>query len=133
MTIKAGVWIDHHKAVVVLITEQGEDMLQILPDQGPAARSAAGLRPKNAYTQSGFVGEGMRVHSVTMQLNEFYDGVIACLREAQAILILGPDEAKGEFRRRITSQKFSGHIAEMKTAAKLTDQQISDYVRQHFL
>ena len=32
MTINAGVWIDHHKAVVVLITDEGEDMLQIMSD-----------------------------------------------------------------------------------------------------
>jgi len=54
------------------------------------------------------------------------------VREAQAIVILGPGAAKGEFRKRIARQKFGGHIAEMKTVARLTDEQIADYVRQHF-
>ena len=132
MTINAGVWIDHHKAVVVLLTEEGQDLLQFLPSQGATARSPAGLRAKNAYTPNDFVSEGKREQQVQARLNEYYDDVIACVRYAQAILILGPGEAKGEFRRRLGSQKVRCHIAEMKTAAKLTDHQITDYVRQHF-
>lgn len=132
MTINAGVWIDHHKAVVVLLTEQGQEMLKIKSDQGDSARSPAGLRPKNSYTPHDFAAEGKRERKVVVQLNEFYDEVIACVHDAQAILVLGPGEAQGEFRRRIASQKLRGHIAEMKTAATLTDEQIADFVRQHF-
>ena len=132
MTINAGVWIDHHKAVVVLLTEEREDILQILAEHNASAQSPAGLRPKNSYTPNDFVAEGKRERKVMIHLNEYYDEVIACVRDAQAILILGPGEAKGEFRRRIASQKPRGHVAEMKTVAKLTDQQIADYVRQQF-
>ena len=132
MTINAGVWIDHHKAVVVLLTEEREDILQILAEHNASAQSPAGLRPKNSYTPNDFVAEGKRERKVMIHLNQYYDEVIACVRDAQAILILGPGEAKGEFRKRIASRKLRGHIAEMKTVAKLTDQQIADYVRQHF-
>jgi len=132
MTINAGIWIDHYKAVVVLLTDEGQEMLQIRSDGGASSRAPAGLRAKNSYTPNGFVAEGKLERKVTTHLNEYYDEVIACVREAQAILILGPGEAKGEFRRRIASRQFRGHIAEMKTIAKLTDQQITDYVRQHF-
>jgi len=132
MTINAGVWIDHHKAVVVLLTEEREDILQILAENNASPRSPAGLRPKNSYTPNDFVAEGKRERKVMIHLNQYYDEVIACVRDAQAILILGPGEAKGEFRKRIASRKLRGHIAEMKTVAKLTDQQIADYVHQHF-
>jgi len=132
MTTNAGVWIDHHKAVVVLLTDQGQEMLQILADHGIAARSPAGLRAKNGYVPNDFVTEGNRERNVMARLNEYYDQVIACVRNAQAILILGPGEAKGEFRRRIARQKFGGHVAEMRTVAGLKDEQIADYVRQHF-
>ena len=37
MTINAGVWIDHHKAVILLITEQGEDLRQIISDDTKTA------------------------------------------------------------------------------------------------
>jgi len=132
MTINAGVWIDHYKAVVVLLNDGEQEMLQILPDHGASARSPAGLRPNNSYTPNDFAAEGKRERKVMIHLNEYYDEVIACVRDAQAILILGPGEAKGEFRKRIASRKLGGHVAEMKTITKLTDQQIADYVRQHF-
>ena|SRR6185369_13808879 len=132
MTTNAGVWIDHHKAVVVLLTDDGQEMLQIRSDRGASARSPAGLRAKNSHTPNDFAVEGKREQTVMIQLNEYYDEVIACVRDAQAILILGPGEAKGEFRKRIASQRLRSHIAEMKTVTKLTDDQIADYVRQHF-
>ena len=132
MTINAGVWIDHHKAVVVLLTDEGQEMLQIRSDHGVSARSPAGLRAKNSYTPNDFAAEGKRERKVMIHLNEYYDEVIACVRNAQAIFILGPGDAKGEFRSRIATQKLRGHVAEMKTVAKLTDEQITEYVRQHF-
>jgi stalled ribosome rescue protein Dom34 len=134
MTINAGVWIDHHKAVVILLTDEREDMLQIMADQPVLASSAANdFRPKNWYTRNDFVAEDKRERKVMAHLNEYYDRVIACVRDAQAIVILGPGEAKGEFRKRVAHRKLRGHIAEMRTAAKLTDAQVADYVRQHFL
>ena len=132
MTINAGVWIDHHKAIVILLSEEGEDLVQILAGQNASVRSPAGLRPRNSYTPNDFVVQGNRERKVTAHLNEYYDQVIACVRGAQAILILGPGEAKGEFRKRIASRKLRGHVVEMKTVAKLTDQQITDYVHQYF-
>jgi hypothetical protein len=132
MTMNAGVWIDHHRAVVVLLTDDREDMLQIVAQHNGSARLPAGLRAKNSYTRNDFVAEDKRERKVMIQLKEFYDQVIACVRDAQAILILGPGQAKGEFRKRIATQKLRGHIVEMKTATRLTDQEIADYVRQHF-
>jgi hypothetical protein len=132
MTINAGVWIDHEQAIVVLLTDQGEEMLQIRSDSNASARSPAGLRAKNSYQPNDFAFDGKGERKITARRNEYYDEVIACLRNPQAILVLGPEAAKAEFRRRISSRHFTGHIAEMKTVAKLTDDQIADYVRQHF-
>ena len=99
MTTNAGVWIDNHKAVVVLLTDDGQEMLQIRSDQGASARSPAGLRAKNSYTPNDFAVEGKREQKVMIQLNEYYDEVIACVRDAQAILILGPWRSQGRISR----------------------------------
>ena len=132
MTINAGVWIDHHKAVVVLLTDEGQEMLQIGSDSGDVPRLPAGLRQKNTHKSNDFAAEGKREQIVMVQLNEYYGEVIACVRNAQAIVILGPRAAPGEFRKRVAQQKFTGHVAELKTAPKLTDEQFSDFVRQHY-
>lgn len=132
MTMNAGIWIDHYRAVVILLTDEGQEMLQIRSDEGVSARSPAGLRAKNSYTPQDFAVEGKREQRVQMQLNSYYDQIIACVREAQGLVILGPAQAKVEFRNRLVSQNVKSHIAELKTPPTLTDDQIADYVRQHF-
>ena len=132
MPINAGVWIDHHKAVVVLLTDEGQEMLEFHSGHDATPQSLTGLRPKNSHMPSDFVAKGKRERQVMIHLNEYYDEVIACIRDAQAILIIGAGKAKDEFRQRIELQKFRGHIAEIKSMDKLTDHQFSDFVRQHF-
>jgi stalled ribosome rescue protein Dom34 len=132
MTINAGVWIDHHRAVVVLLTDEKEDVLQIMSDRDTPARTPGGAQVKNSYTRNDFVAEDNRERKAMNHLNKYYDEVIACLHEADAILVLGPGEAKGELVKRIEGKKLRGRIAETETTDKLTDHQISDYVRRHF-
>ena len=54
------------------------------------------------------------------------------LRGADAILILGPGEAKGEFLKRVQSKKLRGVTVELETVDKMTDRQIAAKVGQHF-
>jgi len=130
MTITAGVWIDHHKAVVVLITEEGEKMLQILSDPDTPARSSGDARVKHSYTPNDFVAEDKRERKAAIHLNKYYDEVISRLRDADAILVLGPGEAKGEFIKRIEGQKLKGPITHVGTVDKMTDRQVAAHVRQ---
>lgn len=58
---------------------------------------------------------------------------LASVRYAEAILILGPGEAKGEFKKRVTLKKLRGHLVELETTDKTTDRQIAANVRRHFL
>jgi hypothetical protein len=132
MAIKAGVWIDHSKAIVVLIADKGEVTKRIKSDVKKPARAADGPRPKKSYTPNDFVAEDRQERRLTDHLNKYYDEVIACIRDAEAILILGPGEAKGEFKKRIKSKKLRGRVAELETADKMTDRQIAANVREHF-
>ena len=132
MTMNAGVWIDHHKATVVLITDDGEDVRQFLSDENASRRSIAGVRVKNSFTRNDFVAEDTRERKVMVRLNKYYDEVIACLHDADTILVLGPGKAKGEFTKRFAGKKLKGHVAEMRTTDRLTENQIAERVREHF-
>jgi hypothetical protein len=133
MTINAGLWIDHHKAVVVLITAEDEDMLQIMSDADAPARSLGGERVRETYAPNDFVAEDKRERKAMIRLHKYYDDVIACLLDADAILVLGPDEAKSEFIKRLEGTKLKGRIAHVETVDKLTDRQIAAHVRRHFV
>ena len=130
MTTNAGVWIDHHKAVILLITDAGEDMRQITVDDNNPAQAADAAPAKNSYTRNDFVAEDKRERKTQSHLNKYYDHVIACLQHADSIWILGPGEAKGELKKRIESKKLRGKIAHVETVDKMTDHEIAEHVRQ---
>ncbi len=65
-------------------------------------------------------------------LNNYYDEVVARLRDADAIWIVGPAEAKGEFKKYIERSGYGGRVVGIETVDKMTDRQIVAKVRQHF-
>jgi len=132
MATKAGVWIDHKQAIVVLVDDAGKEIKKIKLGAKKPARSGDGSRTKNWYTPNDFVAEDRLERRFGNELNKYFDEVIACIRGAEAILILGPGEAKGEFVKRIKSKKLRGGIVELETTDKMTDRQIAAKVGLHF-
>ena len=72
------------------------------------------------------------VRKYMKQLNAFYDNVSSHVHEASSLFILGPGEAKGEFRKRLEHERPSGRTVHVETADKLTHPQIAAKVREHF-
>ena len=68
----------------------------------------------------------------TGQLDIYFDAVIACVRKVETLLIFGPGEAKGEFRKRIKKSGMKGRIEETETFGQMTDRQIAAHVRRYF-
>jgi hypothetical protein len=131
MAMKAGVWIDHKQAVVVLLTDSGQEVKKVKSGVGMPARSAVGLRPTNKFTAHDFRGKDGPERKLVGRAADFYDEVIARLRGAEAILILGPGPAKSEFIKRINSKKLGG-VLEVATAEKMTDRELAAKVSEHF-
>ena len=132
MATKAGVWIDHKQAIVVLVTDAGKEIKKIAFDIGQPIRSTGGSRSKNPYKPNEFVAEDTLERKLENDRKDYYDDVIASIRGAEAILILGPGEAKGEFLKRLQSKKLRGVTVELETADKMTDRQIAAKVGLHF-
>jgi hypothetical protein len=127
MKTNVGLWIDHRKAVLVTVTDQGDDVSQI-DSQIEAAASAAegggGSRRAPA--------DDIQQRILTEHLNEYYDTVIESVGEAKAILIFGPGEAKTELKARLEKKSLGDRIAAVEAADKMTDGQIAAKVRQYF-
>jgi stalled ribosome rescue protein Dom34 len=130
MTINAGVWIDHRKAVVVRITNGNEDIRHIVSDDTKTAHSGSGAQLKNSYTRNDFVSEDKLERKAENHLKNFYDEVIVSLKDADSVLIIGPGEAKGELKKRIRRKKLNGRIAHVETVDKMTDPEIAEHFRQ---
>ena len=126
MKSKVGLWIDHRKAVIVTITDKGEETRQITSHMEKHVRYSSDASEDGAP-------EDTRDRQFGNRLNIFYDEVIAHIREADSIQIFGPGEAKGELQARLGKEGLKGRIIEIETMDKRTDRQIAAIVRQHLL
>ena len=131
MPTKAGIWIDHKQAIVVLITDVGQETQKIQSGIESSTRPA-GVRSKSKHKPNDFVAEDRQERKLTADRKKFYEEVFAGLHGATAVLILGPGEAKGEFDKHIKSKKLRGLTVELETTDKMTDRQLAAKVGEHF-
>jgi stalled ribosome rescue protein Dom34 len=124
MKKQVGLWIDHRKTVVVMLSGETEEITEIASDMEKHVRYS-GAAPE-------IKGEDQRDRRFSDHLSKYYDEVIGRVRGAESILILGPGEAKGEFAERLRSEGLGRIIAGVETVDKMTDHQIAARVRQHF-
>ena len=133
MKKEVGLWIDHRKAVIVVTTDKGEEIKLIVSKVEKQLRRSGGSPLKGPHEASQVPADDSRERAFTGHLNIYYDAVIASIRDAEAILILGPGEAKVELKKRLESEELSGRIVGIETVDKMTDRQIVARVRQRFL
>jgi hypothetical protein len=127
-----GVWIDHRKAIVVALTDKGEETGLIISKVEKQLRRSGDSPLKGPYKSQQVPADDSRQRRFTGQLNIYYDAVIACIRDAESILIFGPGEAKGELKTRLEKDNLGGHVVGIETVDKMTDRQIAAKVRQQF-
>jgi hypothetical protein len=128
-----GLWIDHRKAVIVVVTDQGEETRLIISKAEKQSRRTGDSPLKGSYEPQQVPASDSRQKAFTGHLNIYYDAVIAGIRDAESILIFGPGEAKGELKKRLERDKLGGRIVGIETVDKMTDHQVAVKVRQYFL
>ena len=126
-----GVWIDHKKAVIVIQSEQGEE-IQTIESGVEKLKYRGASRPRSKYSAQYQQGDDQLDNKFTEQLNKYYEKVIEQFRSAEAILIIGPGEAKRELEKRMVHHKVNVPILGVESADKLTDRQIAARVRNYF-
>jgi len=124
MKKKVGLWIDHRKTVIVSVSDKGEETSLIQSDMEKHVRYSGAAQEDSA--------EDQRDTRFTGHLNKYYDRVIACIRDAESILIFGPGEAKVELEKRLERESLGGPVVVIETVDKMTDRQIAARVRNHF-
>ncbi|ANV84984.1 hypothetical protein AWQ21_11735 [Picosynechococcus sp. PCC 7003] len=132
MGMQIGLWIDHRQAIVVSITDQGEELGLIISQVEKQLRRSGDAPLSGAYESQQVPKSDSRQKALTGHLNMYYDAVIASIRDAESVLIFGPGEAKGELKKRLEKNNLNGRIVGIETTDKMTDRQIAAKVRQHF-
>ena len=132
MKTAAGLWIDHRRAVVVLVTPGAEKTLEIRSHFEKQPGRIDGERSLAPFEALAVPSDGRRERIFTDHIDRFYAEVEASLQAADSVLIFGPGEAKGELRKRLLQGKVDGRVIAVETRDKMTDRQIVAKVREHF-
>jgi hypothetical protein len=127
-----GLWLDHREAIVVILTEDGEEIKHLASGSGKHIRYTGSSHSKTPEGLKEVTSEDQRDRKFENALNKYYDEIIAVIRDAASIQIFGPGEAKGELKKRLEHEKIVGQILAVESADRMTDRQISAKVRERF-
>lgn len=125
MKKKVGLWIDHKRAVIFSLADEGAEIKRMTSELEKKIRFSGGAQKESAEEHGD--------KRLSGHLNNYYDEVVDYICDAESILIFGPGEAKSELKKRLENKKLHGNIVGFESADKMTDNQIVAKVRQRFL
>jgi hypothetical protein len=133
MKTLAGLWISHWEAVIVLMSQTGQETRRIKSCPGKQLQRSSGSPSGVSFEpQMNAAGDSGEPED-TGGLTKYYDEVISCLRHAEALMVFGPGEEKGELRKRLKRYQLDLRITRFETSGKMTESQVSQKVRRHYL
>lgn len=129
MKKELGLWIDHRQAVIVTVAHKGSAEKEEIKH----ITSAMEKHVRFSGNSSEGSPEDQQDRRFEKHLHQYYAEVIAAIRDADSIWILGPGEAKGELEKRLADTKLNSRIVGIEPVDKLTEPQIVAKVREYFL
>ena len=124
MRKNVGLWIDHREAIIVTVNGDGVMLDRIESNAEPKVRLGGGACSRKGHTLEAS-SESRRDGRLRDQYQRFYDEVIGRIEGAERFLILGPGEAKTEFRKRLEkSKRLSQRLAGIQRADRMTEPQL---------
>jgi hypothetical protein len=132
MKKQIGLWIDHREAVIVTLLDGKEETKRIESNNGKHVRYSGSSHSQTPEGAKEVSSEDQRDRKFGNDLNQYYDAVIAAIRDAESILVFGPGEAKGELEKRLEHAGLKHHLFPAETVDKMTDRQIAAKVRERF-
>ena len=119
-----GLWIDHRGATLVAVTGEAATVQHIASGVARQVRLVSLPAPLAA--------DDVRDRRIGQQLHRFYDTVVTALNGADAILIMGPGEAKRELAQALQAAhpgRQLADVAQLENADRRTERQIVARVR----
>lgn len=125
MDKRVGLWLDRNKAVIVSIANNIEAKRIITSDMEHYVLYS------NVVPGDGSP-EDVRDRRFWNHMGEYYEKIIAYIRDAAEIQIFGPEEAKHELQHHLETAGLANHIVSVEDTGKLTNLQIATKVQKRF-
>lgn len=132
MSKNIGLWIDHRKANIMFITESGEETKLIISNVERQRRRMGGSPLKGAFERVRFSNDINEKRNFKLHLSIYYDSVIACIQNAESILIMGPGEAKHELKACMEGKKLDAKIIAVETVGFITENRLKRRIRDFY-
>ena len=94
MSTQVGLWIDHKKASIVILSARGEEAGLIISKVERQRRRSGDSPLKGSYDPIQVPADDTRQNILTSELNHYYDSVIAAIGDADQVLIFGPGKLR---------------------------------------
>lgn len=133
MKKEVGLWIDHRKAVMVFLDVPGGRLESLESRLEKHIHPAGGAGSRLPYGVQDVMKEDGRERRYQLHLKHFYEAVLARIRNADALFIMGPGPAKVEFRKLLQEHALEDRITGFETVDKMTDRQLSARIQDYFL
>jgi hypothetical protein len=131
----AGLWIDHRRAVIVTLSaKKGEParMARVVSGAERQLRRLGETPLKGRVDWYEVPALDSQKRAYMDKLNVYYDEVIKNLGDAEAIWVMGPGEAKAEFKHRLDRYGMLARVVGFQAADKISENEILRRTHQHF-
>lgn len=130
MDRNVGLWIDHKQAYAIWSTD---GRVEVIPSQIERPAHYSGGTRLGGKLNAKADTELRHNDRFKLQLQKYYQQVIATLKRADSIFIMGPGQAKIELEKAIKRNKeLQRRILKVETAAKMTKNQMIAYVKNFY-
>jgi stalled ribosome rescue protein Dom34 len=132
MKKEVGLWIDHRQAVIVTLHDGTETVEHVTADFEKRGNYTSDVQSLSESSLRMDLAEDKHERHTQAMVDHYYDAVVAHLKDATDLYIMGPGQAKTEFQKYIETQKLPAAVLRVEPADKLSDAQIAARVRQSF-
>lgn len=133
MAKNVGIWLDHFRAIIVIINNHEEGVILMESHADSHYKSSGGARSKIPYGPQDVSSERRLQEKREHQLQHYYQEIIGKIADTDQIYIFGPGEARTEFEKEILKIKeLSPKVIGVEPADKMTNNQIVAKVRDYF-
>ena len=129
---EVGLWIDHRKAVIVIIRNEDHVIREIESKMEKHVRFSSASNSKASRNAQRSTAEDTHDRKFDNHLGRYYEGVVSFIRDADSIWIFGPGEAKSELEKSLRLEGLGEHIVGIATVGKMTNPQITAKVRSRY-
>ena len=132
MKKQIGLWIDHQKAILVILENEKEEVKRFESNLERHVRFQQEADTKTADGPQFYTRETRMDRRFHDHIQKYYQQVISAVSGAERLLVFGNGEAKYEFEKQLKKGHRRVPRMHVESADKMTERQIAAKVRKYF-